>query len=692
MKKYLLVILMVIFSVFAVSCTDTEDPIDTRITLLDLVGKTEVEIQALYENSDINIIFLYVETNDVNPGVFIQYRGGYVAGNQVASGFEIRIDIAVALNTSFELLNLSGRSQAQINALYQGIDLTLVFETVQTNSVVAGRFVEYVGYVAGDSVQLGSTITILLATPVQIELVDLSGLTQQEIEELYENNQINLIFENVQTNTVPSGVFVAYVDYQVGDFVGINAEVKIRLAVPAPTAPVITGADDTDVFVSVTGNPPTFDLREGVQAFDYQGNEIAFGGFFFILKIEDSLGNTLPDVDYYRLGVYTVFYRAINSQLITTVERQISIIIPPFDTNHTDNLRLTEDYVGKSFINDGIGEVVVTTFTDGDTTNFMDLKTGIRFTVRYLGVDTPEATSKFDPWGIKAGNFVREKLTNAEKIILQSEGPVTTDGNGRYLAWIWYVQNGQTRLLNLELVEQAYGWVSGATSTQYGNIFAVAGAETQLTGRRIYGEVDPDFDYSSDGTPVNIGYLLDNFDEYLSRKVIITGIITSKVGVSVYIEQDGRGIFLYTGFSPTNELQIGHEVTIQGLVAAVYFNSKQLSNYKYENMKLESTDNEVPITTIMGNQIANYEGRVVNFENLTIQSIFQSSANIGYNVYAVDDLGNVVNIRVDAYTASFVPVSLFIIGKQISVFGPVSQFNTSYQVVLPGLGNIVFKD
>jgi endonuclease YncB( thermonuclease family) len=833
MKKYFFAVLLVFMSIFAVSCEDTDDPIDTRVTLLDLVGKTEEEIETLYESVELTILFIYVETNDVNPGLFIRYRGGYLAGNQVASGTEIRIEIAKAIDNSFILLNLAGNTQAQINALYQDVDLILVFETLETNSIPAGRFVNYVGHEAGDSVELGSTITIiiaiaeeivntditlldligkteaeiinlyenseltivfvtvetnnvnpglfikyrdyhagnqvpsgttitieiaiakdnrielldltsktqaqiilayqsiqvtlvfqtlqtnsitagrfveyadyeigdlvepgstiivLLATPIRIELLDLSGLSQSEIELIYENDQINLIFQTVQTNAVPSGQFVAYIDRQIGDFVGVDAEIVIQIAIRVLSAPLIVGADDVDVFVSVAGNPPTFDLQEGVQAFDYLGNEIPFGGFFFILKIEDSQGNPLTQIDYYRIGVYTVFYRAINSQLLTTVERRISIVIPPFDTNHTDNLRLSEEYVGKSFIQDGIGQVVVTTFTDGDTTNFMDLKTGIRFTVRYLGIDTPEATSKYDPWGIKAGNFVREKLTNAEKIILQSEGPVTTDGNGRYLAWVWYVENGQTRLLNLELVEQAYGWVSGASSTQYGNIFSVAGAETQLTGRRIYGEIDPDYDYSSDGIPVEIGYLLDNFDEYLSRKVIITGIITSKVGNSIYIEQDERGIFIFTGYNLTNELQIGHEVTIQGLVAAVYFNSKQLSNYKYENMKLESTDNVVPITTIMGNQISSYVGRVVNFENLTITSIYQSPTNNAYNVYAVDNLGNEVNIRIDDYTASFVPRSLFIVGKQISVFGPVSQFDTNYQVMLPGLGNIVFKD
>ena len=109
-------------------------------------------------------------------------------------------------------------------------------------------------------------------------------------------------------------------------------------------------------------------------------------------------------------------------------------------------------------------------------------------------------------------------------------------------------------------------------------------------------------------------------------------------------------------------------------------------------MQLESIDNPVVITTIMGNQIGNYVGRVVNFENLTIQSIDPSDTNNAYTIIAKDDLNNTVNIRVDDYTASFAPSYLFVSGAHISVFGPVTQFYSTYQLMLPGLGNIEFKD
>lgn len=521
-------------------------------------------------------------------------------------------------------------------------------------------------------------------------LVDLAGKTEAEITQLFEGIDLTVIFRYIETNDVSEGYFIRYVSFNVGDEIDLGSSIRIEIAIPAPVAPTISGVEDVILFVSVVGNPPDFDLEEGLTATDFLGNDIPFGNFFYY-TIQDSTGKFLSDVDYYKLGDYTITYTAQNSGLTTSVVRIISIIIPPFDTNHTDELRLTASYAGLSFINDGIGEVEVTTFTDGDTTNFRDVVSGTRFTVRYLGIDAPEATSKYDPWGIKAATFVREKLDGAEKIILQAEGE-RTDGNGRYLAWVWYVKDGVTRLLNLELVEQAYAWTSSAVGSQYENMFTVAGAETQLTGRRVYGEVDPDYDYSAAGTPVIIGDLIDDFDTYVARKVTVTGIITSKVGNSVFIEQDGRGIYIYAGYTATNELQIGYEVTIQGLVPAVYFNSMQLSNYKYENMKLESTDNEITITTILANQVGQYVGRVVNFDNLTIQSINESPSDDAYTVIAQDDSSNNVSIRVDDYTASFLPSYLFVVGEQISVFGPVTQYYDGYQLMLPGLGNIVFKD
>ena len=524
-------------------------------------------------------------------------------------------------------------------------------------------------------------------------LTDLTGKTQAQIEAIFEEVGITVQFREVQSSTVAAGTFIRYVGYTANDKVEKTVTIRIEIAIPVPSAPIINGAGAATVYVSVQGNPPDFDILEGVTATDFKGNDIPFGNFFYVLEIKDSNQNTLPEVNFYQVGVYYVTYQAMNSGLSTTVTRTINVVVPPFDTNHTDGLQLAVSYIGKSFMTDGIGVVTITTHTDADTTNFRDSVTGERFTVRYLGIDAPEATSKYEPWGIKAANFVREKLDNAETIILQAEG-TRTDGNGRYLAWVWYIKDGKTRLLNLELVEEAYAWTSSVASTQYGSVFIVAQAETQLTGRRIYGEVDPDFDYSTSGTPIDIGTLLDNFNDYVSKKVTITGVITSKVGNSVYIEDDNRGVYMYAGFVMTNELQIGHEVTIQGLVPAVYFQSKQLSNYSIDNMILLSTGNPVTIHTIMANQVSSFVGRVVRIEGLTVTQIQLSQSGLttdAYTIVARDSNNNTINLRVDDYTAKVVPSYTFSVGAQFSVTAPVTQFNSGYQLMLPGMGSIEFN-
>jgi beta-lactam-binding protein with PASTA domain/endonuclease YncB( thermonuclease family) len=695
MRRWLLILAVLVLGLTVSACqvtTASTTSAPATHTLADLTGKTQAEIIVHFETINLSIQFREATSETVPAGTFIRYIG-YNIGDTVPLGTTLRIELAKA-PTVHTLPNLAGKTQAEILAQFESVNLTIQFEEAVSETIPAGTFIRYVGSNVGDTVALGTTIRIELAKapPAVHTLTDLAGKTQAEIVAYFESIDLTIQFREANSTTIPVGTFIRYVGNNIGQDVILGTTILIEIAKLPPSAPIILGIEEATVYVAVQGNPPTFDLTEGVSATDYLGNNIPFGNFLYILKIENAQGQPVAQIDYYRVGVYTVTYQALNSSLFTTVERIVRVIVPPFDTNHTDLLRLSESYAGKSFINDGIGEVTVTTFTDADTTNFRDIVSGDRFTVRYLGIDAPEATSKYDPWGIKAASFVREILSGADKIILQAEGTARTDGNGRYLAWVWYVKNGVTRLLNLELVEQAYAWASGASnSALYGTTFIVAAAETQLTGRRVYGEIDPDYDYSKEGTPISIAELISDFNAYVAKKVTVTGVITSKVGNSVYLEQDGKGIYIYCGYVLTNELQIGHEVTIQGLVPAVYFESKQLSNYSEQNMQLLSTGNAVTITTILGNQMGQYVGRVVRFDDLLIQSVTKSDTNAAYTVVAKDAQNNTVNIRVDDYTASFLPMHLFVVGNRISVFGPVTQFYSTYQLMLPGTGNVEFK-
>ena len=191
----------------------------------------------------------------------------------------------------------------------------------------------------------------------------------------------------------------------------------------------------------------------------------------------------------------------------------LSLTPADLNTNETDNLRLEANFIGKNFIDHGIGEVTLRSVTDGDTARFNVGSSNIA--VRFLGINTPESTGKIQPWGKAASNFTAQKLLTAERIILINDRDVfgVTDSSGnRYLGFIWYKPaDGEFfRLLNLELVEQAYTenlMFEQSTITNYFDAFQRAGNHASATGARIYGQLDPAFDYSGQVYDLSIRFV-----------------------------------------------------------------------------------------------------------------------------------------------------------------------------------------
>lgn len=162
------------------------------------------------------------------------------------------------------------------------------------------------------------------------------------------------------------------------------------------------------------------------------------------------------------------------------------------DTDLTDSLAFDVDYEGKSFFEDGVGEVILTQCVDGDTFHFREVGGDVVDSVRFIGVDTPETNYGLEPWGQAASDFTCIKLANAETIVLEWDDSLDARrGNyGRWLAFVWY----DGRLLNLELVELAYSHSSGI-NTKYGDIMQDAWYKAMATGRRVHGEIDEDYNY-----------------------------------------------------------------------------------------------------------------------------------------------------------------------------------------------------
>lgn len=172
------------------------------------------------------------------------------------------------------------------------------------------------------------------------------------------------------------------------------------------------------------------------------------------------------------------------------------IIDRTLNTNHTDALRLERDYSGYSFIEDGIGEVELVRCNTGHSTDFREVGGSQVFRTRYIGVATPPPyTNPPAAWSLAVTDYVCEVLTDARRIVLEADPEVRRrDGTSmqRYLVYVWYDNgNGELRNLNLELIELAFTAYTGQSSL-YGDIFRTAWFETQATGRRIWGEDDPD--------------------------------------------------------------------------------------------------------------------------------------------------------------------------------------------------------
>lgn len=268
------------------------------------------------------------------------------------------------------------------------------------------------------------------------------------------------------------------------------------------------------------------------------------------------------------------------------------------NTDRTDELELTADYEGKSFITDGIGEVELSACVDGDTARFTE-DGDSSFSVRFLGVDTPESTSSIEEWGKAASEFTCDVLTNAETIVLEwdeNAGTRTDTSGNRYLAFVWY----DGRLLNLELVELAFS-ASNAANLKYGDTMQNAWYDVQGSGLRIYGEIDPEYDYSIDGTKITIEELITNRELYVGRRVVIEGTITTMRNDEFVLSQDGHTITVYFGYGLTGGLiEVGNTVEITDLVPTYFpahmtsLSALQLSDFDRKNVTLidEATETE----------------------------------------------------------------------------------------------------
>lgn len=335
----------------------------------------------------------------------------------------------------------------------------------------------------------------------------------------------------------------------------------------------------------------------------------------------------------------------LDDELIESIDKtqkgEISVIAKwqeyEYNTPQTDSLKLEADYEGKDFFDDGIGVVTVVQYVDGDTTIFRTLN-GHKITVRYQGIDTPESTYKVEAWGFAASNFTREKLENAETIVLQTENGLPGKDNAdstqkRYLAWVW----ADGRLVNLEIVECGLA-NSKASTTQYADYFTAAVKPLTSARVRIYGEKDPDFDYSTGYETMSLKEIREKYgsEEAINKeldkgkRVKISGVITRKNGVSsAYLQQTGvneetgeletYGVYLYGGYDENHKLGVGYSVIITGQIG-YYSGSLQITNVTRTHVTIQNMNSKDSLTIEEVDDLKSYisdEQKVGNIIKIT---------------------------------------------------------------------------
>lgn len=358
----------------------------------------------------------------------------------------------------------------------------------------------------------------------------------------------------------------------------------------------------------------------------------------------------------------------------------------------TDNLALTFSYENTDFLPDGVGEVSLVRCVDGDTAIFTE--NGESFSVRFLGIDTPESTAKFEPWGKAASDFTCDKLTNAETIVLQADpSSDRLDSYGtRYLSWVWY----DGRLLNLELVELAYSKAKGDTNSLYGGLIFDINLDVQKTELKVWGETDPNYDYSLEGVQLTIEELVTNPADYYGTKVAISGIVTRTIGGAAFIQNGEYGIYVYNrSWAP--DLSVGNEVLISGVTVTYYpdeaTGALQVSNYQTRDpySQVVSRDNVFTPDVLLVDEIDIYDvGRLVEVNDLTIVSILNGSDG-AFTLNVEDEAGHSITVRVDADAPTDIVSSLFNVGDVIDIVGPISRYEGQYQIMLTQLEDVEIK-
>lgn len=354
-------------------------------------------------------------------------------------------------------------------------------------------------------------------------------------------------------------------------------------------------------------------------------------------------------------------------------------------------------------------EVTVASFIDGDTTHFTvpeSLVPGGLLKARYLAVNAPECTGKIEEYGPAAARFTRERLENAQSILIESDDDrLNLDSTGgRYLVWVWYRESEDApyRNLNIELLQNGLAVPYSASKNRYGEtcVAAVSQAKNQKLGL-FSGQKDPDF-YDGDALEVTAKQLREHPEAYAGKKVAFSGVVTMNWAHCVYLEDYDEetdrvyGMQVYYGYNLSGGgleiLRVGNRARVVGVVSYYEAGSAwQVSDVSYRMMRPDDPDNlkkldeglspaYAPVTIAQLDSLSLASS--VSLENLRVtQASTVESDDSAYNGalnLTVEQDGLSLRVWVAPMQPGFAPADL--LGKTISIRGIVDAQEESLRV------------
>ena len=366
--------------------------------------------------------------------------------------------------------------------------------------------------------------------------------------------------------------------------------------------------------------------------------------------------------------------------------------------------------IDADFDKTGRGLVTVEQFIDGDTVHFWNNSHTEVIKARFLGIDTPESTGKVEPWGKPASIYTKTKLRNAAQIVLESneEGEAGKDSTGdRYLAWVWYRNEGENvwHNLNIELLADGLAMGKSTSSTRYGETAMAALSSARQERLNLYsGKHDPLF-YYGETVELTIKALTADKSTYNGIKVRFEGLVTKESGGGIYVEewdedtQQFYGVYVYGGYAPLAPkfLVPGYRLKITGTaddnenfgfqVSGLSFS---LINPTEDDTQILEKEVEVKPTLITADDLLNNETLAYTFvrlENITVKSIYTTKSNTDSNgamtLTCTSADGKTVTVRTVRLTLDGeVVTESYFQGKTISVNGVIDYYEGNPQVKL----------